>query len=899
MKIKLFKLVACLLFVQCFSLRCMDSHLTNILNSRNLNYCKTLSLENLKSALDIISALNVNESLQHSFLRTKFFKNKNFGRVTPQAWLATQLSRIKPVLEQQIVGKFQYHNLQPKWRFKNDPNPVRDIWYSPDGNWLVSTEIRNGRSGLYRRSLRELSNKRSNGNPYPSSLINWAPRSVSFSKDSKYLVASGGNAFEIWEVVSRKCIKKVKTAVRNSMKSVCFSPDGRFIAALIYVAGKQRFTTNIFDATTGECVKAFAEGNIGVCIICYSPDGQHLLTAGASKTIKLWNIESGQCIKTLRGHLHTVSLAVYSPNGQYIATASDNEMVIKIWDIQTGQCIHTLKNHYKTIRSLDFSPCGNYLISGAGKTIKIWDVDSGNCLINLKYPGTNVNSVKYSSDGNYIAACGGYVGIVVWENPLKDMNIEAVEENNFEPATPSSSSSNQGINQQKQSLHTMQASKNSYVKKSYGAIRYRRRWRREKEANISPSPLIDSLSESGLVTPLENSDQLLNTVFSPLKDPVFSESEVIAPLEKIEESQSSSSSILEATKISSGKNPVQLKECGICLDDKAESDFAVLGCGHAYCKECFNHQLDIELREKSVANLKCPECRLPMEELDIREITPDKNKWEAFVNIATLRALEIDKNIKQCPTADCPNMFIPGDQRAKINCLKCNVSYCSHCLLDHAANILCKQAEANRITDPQNEEWRHANNVKECPQCGMWVEKDGGCEFIECSQCKYGFCWKCLGPHNHNMTTHKCRPLPVQLRNQNRAPHDQRVNVPQNPLNPIVNRQQPRRQIVAGRPQVRIIRWAPGIVASANLLARNASLRAKQARMPICVTFTFDREVNQEFVNNYFQRLKALTRGSMPIRHGKNRNHFILKISNTITRRQFEEILNQVNAAMI
>ncbi|MEX0671811.1 MAG: IBR domain-containing protein, partial [Candidatus Babeliales bacterium] len=85
----------------------------------------------------------------------------------------------------------------------------------------------------------------------------------------------------------------------------------------------------------------------------------------------------------------------------------------------------------------------------------------------------------------------------------------------------------------------------------------------------------------------------------------------------------------------------------------------------------------------------------------------------------------------------------------------CKISYCSHCLIDHESAISCKQAEADRIKDPLNEEWKKNNNVKHCPQCGVWVEKISGCDYLECKKCRYSFCWQCLGPHDHNMGAHK------------------------------------------------------------------------------------------------------------------------------------------------
>jgi ariadne-1 len=60
--------------------------------------------------------------------------------------------------------------------------------------------------------------------------------------------------------------------------------------------------------------------------------------------------------------------------------------------------------------------------------------------------------------------------------------------------------------------------------------------------------------------------------------------------------------------------------------------------------------------------------------------------------------------------------------------------------------------------ESENATWVVAN-TKSCPgkRCGKLVEKNGGCNHMTCSQCKYEWCWVCEGPWSeHGSNYYKC-----------------------------------------------------------------------------------------------------------------------------------------------
>lgn len=56
--------------------------------------------------------------------------------------------------------------------------------------------------------------------------------------------------------------------------------------------------------------------------------------------------------------------------------------------------------------------------------------------------------------------------------------------------------------------------------------------------------------------------------------------------------------------------------------------------------------------------------------------------------------------------------------------------------------------------DMLSQEWIK-QNTKQCPQCKVNIERiEGGCDIMNCTQCKKHFCWVCSGEHK-NACRHK------------------------------------------------------------------------------------------------------------------------------------------------
>ena len=264
--------------------------------------------------------------------------------------------------------------------------------------------------------------------------------SVSFSPDSRSLASgSGDGTVGLWDVGDRTNIKMLGelillrkavgsvgtgpdmiafTGHGDAVRSVCFSPDGRFLASgsgIVEFLGGTDNTVRLWEVATGKHIKTLTGHSDAVGSVCFSPDGSLLASGSWDKTVRLWNIATGEHTKTLIGHTNQINSVCFSPNGHLIASGS-SDGTVRLWDTATGKVNKTLTRHTCKVNNVSFSGDGRLIASGSyDKTVQLWEVATGKHIKTLTGHTSSVESVSFNPDGKMIASGSSDGTVLLWE----------------------------------------------------------------------------------------------------------------------------------------------------------------------------------------------------------------------------------------------------------------------------------------------------------------------------------------------------------------------------------------------------------------------------------------------------------------------------------------------------
>ncbi|XP_014556420.1 hypothetical protein COCVIDRAFT_26807 [Bipolaris victoriae FI3] len=199
--------------------------------------------------------------------------------------------------------------------------------------------------------------------------------------------------------------------------------------------------------------------------------------------------------------------------------------------------------------------------------------------------------------------------------------------------------------------------------------------------------------------------------------------------------------------------------CPVCFTPPEEP--IKTSCDHFYCSSCLVSQCT----SADSFPLKClgegAVCGSPITLDDVKKVL-SRTEYDNLLQTSLTSYLRSrTTKFQYCSTPDCDRFYrISKTTNPRIfDCDGCLSSICTSCHHNPHDGITC---EANKALikaalegDEELAQWKKNNDVRDCPKCGVPIEKAFGCNHMECISCRTHICWFCMKTFDRGQDTYK------------------------------------------------------------------------------------------------------------------------------------------------
>jgi len=251
---------------------------------------------------------------------------------------------------------------------------IRELVFSPSGNWLVSSSLTGSLESGYTTTLEYWfgTDMKPLGpfweEPRGLSDMAFATNGLTFftafsSPDESV------NSIDFWNVAAWEKFSRLRTGI---VLDISVSEFGQLMAIT-----PDRYNIQIWDleGTASPLFTLPTSFTGAVTQAQFSPNGTLLATAHYDGRINIWEVATGTLVRRLQVESVVTSLA-FNPDSSLITSGSSfDDNLVRIWQVDNGALLRVLEGHSSGVDHLLFSPYGDLFASGSHDgQIYLWGI---------------------------------------------------------------------------------------------------------------------------------------------------------------------------------------------------------------------------------------------------------------------------------------------------------------------------------------------------------------------------------------------------------------------------------------------------------------------------------------------------------------------------------------------
>ncbi|XP_025828852.1 periodic tryptophan protein 2 homolog [Agrilus planipennis] len=192
----------------------------------------------------------------------------------------------------------------------------------------------------------------------------------------------------VWEWQSETYVLK-QQGHSNNMSCICYSPDGQIV-----VTGGEDGKVKLWNVTSGFCFVTFSEHLAPVTAVSFSGNKKFIVSASLDGTVRAYDIIRYRNFRTLTTPRPVqLSCVAVDSSGEFVAAGGQDVFEVFLWSVKTGRLLEILAGHEGPVWSVAFNPNVTSTILASvswDKTLRIWDAIE---------KGSDHETIELSADG--------------------------------------------------------------------------------------------------------------------------------------------------------------------------------------------------------------------------------------------------------------------------------------------------------------------------------------------------------------------------------------------------------------------------------------------------------------------------------------------------------------------
>lgn len=226
--------------------------------------------------------------------------------------------------------------------------------------------------------------------------------------------------------------------------------------------------------------------------------------------------------------------------------------------------------------------------------------------------------------------------------------------------------------------------------------------------------------------------------------------------------ESTANGATKAAKPNAKTAMVRSQMCSVCAMYQPNDKFHAITCDHSFCKDCWSMHFETQINQGISTSIYCmaPKCDLRVPEDLVLRLMHRPQLRSRYQRFAFQDYVKSHPELRFCPGPNCQIIIRSQDiSPKKVICVACKSSFCFKCGNDYHAPTECQIIKKwlTKCADDSETANYISAHTKDCPKCHICIEKNGGCNHMQCFSCKHDFCWMCLGDwKSHGSEYYEC-----------------------------------------------------------------------------------------------------------------------------------------------